>query len=277
MQRNTTELDLENETNILIDSDNFDDNNKYNEFNFVLANARSLQSKIGSLIDLMSEMNVHAAALTETWFKNSKQAAHELEEIEDAEDIGLICRNRAGRRGGGVAVAFNKRKMDLKNFPLRNNKYEMVCAAGKSVDDTRKFAFFSLYIPPNQKAAKTREQMECLADGIEKAKLDLNDPYVVVAGDLNRRALDGIADFPDITVIDTAATRGDAVLDIVASNLVNTSARIMEPLEDEHGRRSDHNAVYVHAKLGRLHQYTTSHYDARIYTCLLYTSDAADE
>ena len=138
---------------------NDNDERKYNIFNFALTNARSLQTKVGSLIDVMNELDLHMSVVTETWFKNTKQVGQELEEIEDAEDIAVICRNRSGRRGGGVSVAYNKRKMALKNYPLRNNKYELLCAAGKSVDDTRKYAIFAVYIPPSQKASKTKEMM----------------------------------------------------------------------------------------------------------------------
>ena len=66
------------------------------------------------------------------------------------------------------------------------------------MEDRRKFALFVLYVPPNQKADITKQMMSCLADGIEKVKLDLKDPYIVIGGDLNRRELSAIADFPDI-------------------------------------------------------------------------------
>ena len=42
----------------------------FNDFNFVLANARSLRPKLYSLIDTLEEIDGHMAVITETWFRN---------------------------------------------------------------------------------------------------------------------------------------------------------------------------------------------------------------
>ena len=66
--------------------------------------------------------------------------------MEMGEDIKFITKNRGAGRGGGVAVAFNKNKMDLKEFKFPGNKFELVCAVGNSTESNRKLAFISIYI-----------------------------------------------------------------------------------------------------------------------------------
>ena len=102
---------------------------KYNEFNFILANARSLPSKMNSLIDCFNELDLHCALLCETWFKTSKASVAELKEVENGEQVALICKNRPRKRGGGVAIAYNQAKMTMKRFSIPNNKYEMMCGS----------------------------------------------------------------------------------------------------------------------------------------------------
>ena len=131
------------------------------------------------------------------------------------------------------------------------------------MNDSRKVVIFVAYIPPSQKAEQTKEIMECIADGIEKVKLEYNDPYIILGGDLNRRDLSpGIADFPDISVLPSGATRDGATLDIVASNVNagDTAAYLREPLATEDGRVSDHSVVHVCCNLPRLHQYKIEEY-----------------
>ena len=106
----------------------------------------------------MHELDLHCALLCETWFKTNAYVQNELAEIDCAEDISIICKNRSGKRGGGVAIAFNKNKMVLNKFPLNNaTKFEILCAAGCSTDDTRKFAIFVAYFPPSLKASQAKQ------------------------------------------------------------------------------------------------------------------------
>ena len=79
------------------------DGRKYNCFSFSLSNACSLAKKVGSLIDLFREKKLHAAMINETWFKNDRDTAWEIEDIKNAEKIEFICKNR-GRRGGGCLL-----------------------------------------------------------------------------------------------------------------------------------------------------------------------------
>ena len=142
-----------------------------------------------------------------------------------------------------------------------------MAASGRAKDFSRKILVICLYIPPNQLVARTNELWECVADTIEKAQKELNDPYVVVGGDTNRRPLAGaLVDFPSIQVISTGPTRGTAVLDEVATNFnAHTQAETFVPLEDEEGNESDHRSIVCRAKIPRLHQFSTKIIEYRIY------------
>ena len=148
-------------------NENIHHSRKFNSIAFSLSNARSLASKLKSLIDQTYELDLHFSMITETWFTTNKKIAEELSEVENGQNVGFICKNRKGKRGGGVAISYNKSKMQLKKYTIPGNEFEMVCAVGNSTEDTRKFAIFSIYIPPDQKKNKTEKLMDCLSDCIE--------------------------------------------------------------------------------------------------------------
>ena len=242
-----------------------DDRRKFNQIGFTLSNALSLPAKVGSLIDQIYELDLQFSMITETWFTNSKKVQNEIKEIENGESIGLICKNRKGKGGGGLAIAYNKNKINLKKYTIPGNSYEMVCAVGNTTEETKKYAIFALYIPPDQKAEKSNEMMSCLADCIEKVKLELSDPYIIIGGGLNKRSLT-LQDFPDVQIVGTAATRNNAVLDVIATNMEGVSADLISPLETDDGRQSDHMTIYARAKLPRVHVFTKDTYSFTKYT-----------
>ena len=261
---NSDNLSFNNNENV-----NFLNNlNKYNEMNFSLANARSLANKIDSLLDMFKEKDLHFSLITETWFKSNKYTKQELENIKLAENIEFVCKNR-GSRGGGVAIAFNNNRASFKPITIHGNKYELVGAVGRNGSDTRKCVLFALYIPPSQTAKDTEGLFHCLADAIEKAKLDYSDPYIVIGGDMNNRDINkALGDFPDIQVATSGPTRGTSTLDIVATN-VNSYLEIetFHALETfDGGTTSDHLTIVGAAKLPSIHYYTTSTYQSRQYS-----------
>ena len=154
--------------------------------NFALTNARSLMPKIDSLIDYFDEHELSFCVITETWIQSSRETNKSINNLLDGSHIELIRRDR-GRRGGGVAVAYDTRRAKLKKYVVRGNKFEIVCASGKFNNNSRKVAIFAVYLPPKQTLAATKEAATCIADCILKLKTESNDPLIVVAGDLNRK------------------------------------------------------------------------------------------
>ena len=59
-----------------------------------------------------------------------------------AENIGFIAKNRTGKRGGG----FNKSILNIKEFKIASNKYEMVCGIGSSTTSNTKVALIAIYV-----------------------------------------------------------------------------------------------------------------------------------
>ena len=123
-----------------------ENDNKCYELDILNANARSLNNKLGSLVDMLNEFEVTFALLTETWFKSGKNLEAELTDLELAEEIGIIARNRSGKRGGGVAISYNKLIANMKEYRFPGNMYEMVCAVGNSIHSNRKITCVAIYI-----------------------------------------------------------------------------------------------------------------------------------
>ena len=78
-----------------------------NIFVFSCLNARSIMNKTTALVDLFDETNLSVSIITETWLTNNEAVAQRTEDLQYGEDISLIRKDRAGKRGGGVAIAFN--------------------------------------------------------------------------------------------------------------------------------------------------------------------------
>ena len=70
--------------------------NDRNQFRLACANARSLNNKSLSLINLFEETNLNICALNETWIVNSDCLEERLEDIALGENISLIRRDRRG-------------------------------------------------------------------------------------------------------------------------------------------------------------------------------------
>ena len=129
----------------------------------LLSNARSLAPKIMPLIDCMSELKCDFTMITEMWFRGGKKLDSELTNIKGATGINIICKNQwVGNRGGatgeGVAIAVNTGKCNLKKRVLKS-KHEIVCVVGKIGKIERRFAIYSVYVPPSTKAGYMSHQV----------------------------------------------------------------------------------------------------------------------
>ena len=140
---------------------------------------------------------------------------------------------------------------------------------GRAGTDPRKCVLFAVYIPPSQTSKESEGLFNCLADAIEKAKLDYSYPYIIIGGDMNHRDVNrALGDFPEIQVATSGPTRGTATLDIIATNLNQyLSIETFHALETYCGETSsDHLSVIGHAKLPSVHYYTTDVHQSRKYT-----------
>ena len=97
--------------------------------------------------------------------------------------------------------------------------------------------------------------MNAINDEISKTKLELHDPLIIIGGDFNKKPYhDAINDFPDIELLLTGPTRQDEVLDLVFTNIPESTAHTRPPLESDCGvHRRAHLTVYVEAEAGNDH------------------------
>ena len=220
---------------------------------FILTNVRSLTPKIDSLISSFTELDLHFAVITESWLKDNKKLRDAVTDLSEGNDINMITYNRKTKRGnrtagGGIAIAFNKNMISLKELKIRRGKLEILCAVGKLPNISRKIMILGIYIRPGLNA----EALECLSEAIANVKTQFRDPYIVVTGDVNRTLLDeGIQDYPDLPLLNIGPTHRTAALDVVATNLDQDGMELstLPPLSTKAGLESDHDIIRVSAKI----------------------------
>ena len=90
-----------------------------------------------------------------------------------------------------------------------------------------------------------------------------DEPYVVIAGDFNRRDISrATGNFPLIRTIATPPTRGNAILDIVATNMSDmlVDSGTTAPITTPEGVPSDHRTVFFSFRMPRVPQYRIERY-----------------
>ena len=230
-----------------------------NVFTIALVNARSLTNKLKSLKNNMEELGSDVCLLTETWFKNTDKIKSELEDFKQQNGYDFIRQDRrTDRRGGGVAVCFNTERIQLVKAKLPPTKHEVMAAVGRRTGQRRKVVFIVVYIPPYYNAEQNRSLFRYTNDAVLKIKSKYDDPYIVYGGDFNRRNFRAsVVDYPDIREIHTQATRGNAVLDIIASNMNDTliDCGVSEAIVTEEGVETDHLTVFATFRMPRVPNY----------------------
>ena len=89
------------------------------------------------------------------------------------------------------------------------------------------------------------------------------DPYIVLAGDLNKRDYrKATAGYADMKPIITDPTRGRHVLDLVITNFNDmlVDAGVTDPIENKEGTRSDHKTVIASFRIPRVPTYEVREY-----------------
>ena len=238
-----------------------------NPFVFCTTNARSISSKIDSLIDMFREEDASIVSISETWLKDGKLNDCNVADLEEAQQISLIVKNRA-RRGGGLAIAYDMRVIKLKKFPL-TTKHEFVCASGNMIGTKRSVFVLSYYIPPAMTAAATREMTIEMEDAVSKAKAKLGDPIIIVSGDANKKLSPlSFANFPDLKLIDVGPTRAGASLLKCHSN-INALIRekyVSAPLQSDEGVDSDHACIVCKSDIPKRDNFRKTTFTFRPYT-----------
>ena len=257
-EMNQSDANINNE----LGRNNIDDNETIN-FRFALTNARSLWAKIESLYDYFDELELDIAIVTETWFYDCAALDRLMCNATHGRGVSSInyCRKRRGRLniGGGVSIMFKTSKARATEYKFKRAGHEVVAARIKLTNNKRPLFVLAIYASTRLKKAKANELLGLVNDAVHKIKSTNEKPYIVVAGDFNcwphGRAFE---DFEDIRVIQTPPTRGDATLDIAATNfnahLKKTT--IMPPLRNDISETdSDHRVAIYEFKLEHCHEF----------------------
>ena len=229
----------------------------HNDFRISLANARSLIPKLESLYETQDELQSDVTILTETWINFNEQIKQILQDNEDITNFALIRRDRQGMRGGGVAISFNKQRIQMTQARLPQSNFEVVAAVGRRTGQRRKVVVLAVYIPPSYNADRSRRALQYVNDCLVLLTSRYDNPHIFVGGDFNRRdARLATKDIPSLKIVQTAPTRGSAVLDIIMANCKNvTEAFVTSPIQTNQHVESDHMVVSVQVKMPRVEQY----------------------
>ena len=218
--------------------------------------------KTESLVDCFHDLELTFSVVTETWFHQCERLQRWKTDLHGEHGLSTIDRmrkkNGQSNPGGGVSTVYNKNKIKLKEHKIARGRFELVAATGKIPNNTRPFYIIGAYLSTRLRAKSYHEFMSCLSYIILRIKTDVTNPYIVIAGDFNRRKLaEAIGDYPDITTVTTGATRGAAILDEVATSfndeLVGMATH--DPLTTQDGRQSDHAVISFEYELKHNHQF----------------------
>ena len=203
-------------------------------------------------------------AITETWLKQTRIVQQVLDDFEHQNNYAFIRRDRQqDRRGGGVAICYNKNNISMSRIRLPPTRHEIVGARGRRVGQRRKVAVLAVYLPPALKVDQVRRCLRDYNDALVHIKQKYADPYIITAGDFNRADMRiALAEHSDIKPITTGPTRGGAVLDIIATNFNGglIDAGTTDPIVSEGNVPTDHRSVFACFKMSRVPSYVTETY-----------------
>ena len=196
-------------------------------------------------------MNASVAVLTETWLTDGQSLDDDLADLEHGAGVGFLVRNRRpGIRGtchGGVALAYRKEAVDMRNLQFDNDDdFEVVAGIGSMKGHSRKIIVVGAYLPPNYSLARGTAALDFISDLIMDLKRKYREPYIVLAGDFNQwDAAAAVDDFPDIVEAKVGPTRLDRSIDRTFCSFGAESFGTLEPLETDDGlKKSDHRVAY---------------------------------
>ena len=133
----------------------------------VLINARSLEPKMKSLKKCLCECNADICLITETWLQDIERIKNVLEDYQQKHDWKFLRKDRVtGGSGGGIAIGFNTKKIEMSKAKIPPNKHEIYAAIGRRRGQRRKIAVLVVYIPPSYNAERTRSLYRATNDAL---------------------------------------------------------------------------------------------------------------
>ena len=223
-----------------------------------------------SLLECLDEIESDVCVVTETWLRSDEKIEQAIEDFESQNGYSFIRRDRAGpKKGGGVAICYAKDRIQMSRVRLPHMKSELVAAIGRRAGQRRKVAIIGVYLPPAMRIQQVRRSLREVNDAVTHVKQKYNDPYIMLAGDFNRKDIQAaLRDHVDIKPIVTGPTRGDSVLDIIATNMNDQlkEAGTTTAIKSEEGVYSDHLTVFATFRMPRVPDYRVEQYSYFHYT-----------
>ena len=179
---------------------------------------------MSSLKDYFTNLELSLAVISETWFHQGEKLDKLLLDAEQGMGLSMILKNRkkTGRAnpGGGVGIVFDKQRVTLKEYPIKRGRFEIVAASGKIKNNSRPLYVIAVYLSTKLRASSYHACLSLVSDAILKIKNESSSPYIILAGDFNRKDIhEAIGDYVDISVAQAGPTREGAYLDLAATNM----------------------------------------------------------
>ena len=213
----------------------------------ILTNARSIELKIDSLCDQIVAYNAAVVLITESWLKTSRNFDRVKERLELDKGLKIHAYNRPGKRaGGGVCIVSDPRKIKLEENKFKRRSYEICSVKGNLVGLNRNIVLYVVYLPPNLGNNKAEEACLLINDDITRINVELNDPLVIIAGDVNQNGISKcVVDHLSYSIVTPLETRGKSRIDQVACNCIDyiVENETIPPLESI-TCESDHRGVW---------------------------------
>lgn len=250
----------------------------------LLSNIQSLRPKYDELCIISASLAPQLIILCESWLSD---------QITDQEILLPLysthrCDRRDGRRGGGVCV-YASCSIRCEEITVKIPLPRCIEGMWLRLFDSN-IILMALYVPPSLTSAEYKEIEDHLVEGFDEISSSLNDPYLIIAGDLNQLPTDQIEAQLNLTQIVDSPTRGDALLDkiLLDSNLLRqySASSVPDSHHSSYGPltlvgpgigNSDHRSVFMKSlaftdktsQVCKVYDYRTSHmnsFKARLAT-----------
>ena len=240
---------------------------------FAVTNTRSLRPKLTSAVDCINEHDLSFMIVSETWLTQSPDLDIMTNDLKHRDGLEILVKSRKKKinsnrnPGGGLAIIFRKSLITLLPIRVKTNGFEIIAARGRIPNNSRPVFILGVYLPPSLPANDSMLALDTISDIVAKIKQDNKSPLVVIGGDFNNFDIcDSVSDYNDIEKILSPPTRGNATLDVVATNFEVDDIRTAPPLCNQAGTLSDHAVLVVEVFAPHLHVYEWIKFRTRTIT-----------
>ena len=191
-------------------------------------NCRSLQPKLRSLVEKFQNEDYSIAVLCEIWEKTGKKNSYFQSKVEEMLELDglkyLSCGSRpSGKRGGGVAILIDSRKLNIEKLQIHvPNNLEVLWAIVRPKEphqgsQFKEYVVCSFYSPPSSR--KNRKLLDHVISTTHALMARFPSAAFYLAGDKNDLPLAClIQGLPKFAQIVANFTHGEKIIDVLLTN-----------------------------------------------------------